>query len=140
MNRSTRWFVRASFIWLAAALLLMVVQQLPADAAAGRRWETVSWHLLTVGWITQIIIGVSIWMFPSAKGQLRRKDSPRVWFLFWMLNVGLLLRLLFEPAQPGNLTSAALALSALLQWSAALLYVLEIWPRVRGRRSKSDRG
>lgn len=94
----------------------------------------VFYHLLMVGWISQAIFGVSLWMFPRyAKERPRGYDSLS-WFAFWTINTGLLLRFFFEPyvnQQNAFLAGPVLLLSAVLQWLGALGYTLNIWHRVR---------
>lgn len=56
--------------------------------------------------------------------------------VFWLLNLGLVLRLVGEPAQvlnPSNIWGWMLATSALLQWLAGVLFVINTWGRVKER-------
>jgi hypothetical protein len=75
-------------------------------------------------------------MFPLLLPERSHGDS-RLWSAcFWLLNLGLFLRLLIEPLLAGRVGSPLgwlLLLSALLQGAAGLAFVLAIWPRVRGR-------
>jgi uncharacterized protein involved in response to NO len=88
-------------------------------------------HLLTVGWLTQLIFGVAFWLFPTRTA--RSTASPRlVWIAYGALNAGLLLRLACEPAAFSPAVRRwGLGASALLQWIASLLLVVHFWPRVR---------
>jgi hypothetical protein len=92
-------------------------------------------HLVVVGFLTQIVFGVALWMFPRAAGD-PKEPGPTGWWVFACLNIGLLLRVVAEPlgaTSPGTGVAAALVLSALLQWSAAVGFVVMAWPRVRAR-------
>jgi hypothetical protein len=58
------------------------------------------------------------------------------WASYLLLNGGLLLRVVVEPlhgSQPSGGLGWLLALSALLQWLAAVLFVILAWPRVKDR-------
>jgi hypothetical protein len=94
-------------------------------------------HLFMVGWITQLIFGVSIWMFPAPDRGGRYGHESVLWTIYWTLNLGLLLRMLGEPGkrvfQLSALFNWTLLTSALLQWTAGLLYAYHIWDRVRTR-------
>jgi hypothetical protein len=128
--RLTRWFIRAGLLYLLAALVLGVGLALdPAGLPAGLRPAT--FHLFVLGWITQLIFGVAHWMFPRASRDRPRGAEPLGWAAFALLNAGLLLRLVSEPAVawPGGW----LALSGGLQLAGALCWVLLIWPRVKER-------
>jgi hypothetical protein len=139
MPTLTRWFVKAALLYFVTALLLGLL-------LAGRSVVTlppilggmgpVYFHLLMVGWVTQLIFGVAYWMFPVlSRDRLRGNDSLG-WSSFWLLNVGLLLRLIFEPllaVRPGPATGWPLVASALFQWLAGLAFVVNTWGRVKGK-------
>ncbi len=129
MPRLTRWFVRAGLVYLVGALVLWTVVALrPGEVPAGLRPTIL--HFFMVGWITQLIFGVAFWMFPRASARRVRGDERLGWAALLLLNLGLLLRAIAEPA---GVTGLLLPLSALLQWAAGAAWVALIWPRVRGR-------
>ena len=135
-----RYFVKAAFVYFVAAFvlgaLMMLDRWLPFS-----RWLRVMYisqlHLLVVGWISQLAIGVAYWMFP----RLRKDEDPRprgsdalAWAVLVCLNLGLLLRFALEPfylmgARPG--LAALLAMAGVLQAAAAVCFGLLIWARVR---------
>lgn len=93
-------------------------------------------HLLMVGWITQLIMGVAYWMFPKQSKEQPRGSSRLGWAVFISLNVGILLRLVGEPLlfiQPGPVGGVVLTLSAVLQVIAGWLFVINTWSRVKER-------
>ena len=93
-----------------------------------------AWHLLTVGWATQLIFGVAFWMFPLVSKEQPRGDERIAWIAFAVLNAGLLLRAAGEPASaldPAAVPAPVLPLSATLQVLGVLLFVAAAWPRVR---------
>lgn len=97
------------------------------------------WHMLMVGWITQIIFGVSIWMFPGRNREEGFKAQKWGWLTFIFLNLGLLLRMVSEPmvvTSTSELWNFLLVLSALLQFSAGLTYLLEMWPRIQSKKQQ----
>ena len=68
MPRLTRWYLRTALVFFVVALSVGVllasgaVLPLPAGVAA---LGPVYFHLLMVGWVTQLIFGVVFWMFPK---------------------------------------------------------------------------
>ncbi|MBX3005521.1 MAG: hypothetical protein KF821_06800 [Anaerolineales bacterium] len=133
----TRAFIKASLLYLVLALALAVFQ-----TAQGRLGldlpglSAVYFHLFLVGWVTQMIMGVGHWFFPKYSQQLPRGRENLAWASFALLNLGLLLRAVAEPAQalqPGAVWNAALLLSALTQWLGGLLFVINAWPRIKER-------
>ncbi len=57
----------------------------------------VYYHLLLVGWVTQLILGVAIWMFPMFSQAHPRGNVKLTWATYFLLNLGLLLRVVGKP-------------------------------------------
>lgn len=135
----TRLFVKTALVYFIAALLtgLLVAARpvlgLPSIVAA---LTPVYFHLLMVGWVTQLILGVAHWMFPKFSREEPRGRDWLTWTIYGLLNAGLLLRVMAEPTRTVNDADVwgwLLALSALLQWLAAMAFVANLWPRVKER-------
>lgn len=135
MPKLSRWMIRTALGYLIVGLGLALVragQQAELLPGAPQTWWLPQLHLLTVGWLTQLIFGVAYWLFPKATGPGRTWTPRAVWAAYGLLNVGLLLRVLFEPASIGDsLRSVGLIASASVQWVAALLLTGAFWHRVR---------
>lgn len=131
----SRWLIKCGFASLALALLLELVQLRPpglwpALPAAALHLGAI--HLLTVGWLLQLITGVAFWMFPRHPTQPPRGNERLGWWALGLLNSGLVLRLAGEAWRLGfNGPSWPLVLSALLQLVALVLALALVWPRVR---------
>lgn len=135
-----RLYVRTAFVYFVAAFALDTLMMLD-------RWFNFSqWlkavyfgqvHLLTVGWITQLAIGVAYWIFP----RFLKEQHPRprgsdalTWAVFVCLNGGLILRFLLEPfdlMRPQPWLAAVITVSGVLQAAAALGFAWLIWGRIR---------
>ena len=134
----TRWYIRTSFLYLLASLLVGVAiatrSQLGLPAVFGALGP-VYFHLFLVGWITQLIFGVTFWLFPKQKDEALNWERTG-WLAWFALNSGLLLRTLAEPLtvfNPGSIWGWGLVLSAFLQWLAGMGLILIVWPRVYTR-------
>lgn len=131
----TRWYIRSALVYLTAALLLAVVLALPINLPPFIRFMNPAYfHLFLVGWVTQMIFGVIYWMFPIITRARPRGNEQLAWASYILLNVGLLLRVIGEPlvsTRPEAGLGWLLAVSALLQWLAAALFVVLAWPRVK---------
>lgn len=137
MPTLSRWFIKTGLVYFVASLLLSLLQKV---GAAGEIWSGLSaftplfYHWLMLGWITQIIIGVSWWMFPRRDREQPRGSERMGWVIYGALNGGLLLRAFSEPfvvRGTDPLLSGLALLAALAQWLAGALYVAQIWPRVK---------
>lgn len=133
----TRWYLKSALLYLAAALLLSIVLALPGDLPVFvRAMNPAFFHLFLVGWVTQMIFGVIYWMFPIITRAQPRGNVRLGWASYILLNGGLLLRVVGEPllvARPGAGLGWLLTVSALLQWAAAVIFVVLAWPRVKDR-------
>jgi hypothetical protein len=131
--------VKSGFVSLGLALLVEALLARPADvlpALPNAALQLGAIHLLTVGWLLQLISGVAFWMFPRHPTVPPRGDERLGWAALWFLNTGLGLRLLGEAWRLGwGGPSWPLIIAAILQLVAVALVVTLIWPRVRELRS-----
>ena len=144
MDRLSSWMVRISLCWLLAGFVVGAMMM--ADARLDGAWRV--WmgpthgHMLFVGWFLQFTLGIAFWLLPrtrSAERPLGYRESV-AFAAVVMLDVGLLLRLAAEPAQRaghhGNWIDALLIASGLLQLTAAVVFVVELWPRLAARQRR----
>lgn len=143
MPRITRFFIKSGIIYFLFGISLSLIAELPS-VQTGNLLLPVYWHMLVIGWITQVIMGVSLWMFPRKQRGKRKEDSIPAVASFWLLNSGLILRFCSEPFLTVFNDSAWVAsitvTSSLLQASAFVFYAVEIWPRVRTKNIKKKKG
>lgn len=137
MPRIARIFIKTGLIYLLTALLLAIAYEINSISFPGMM--PLFWHLLMVGWITQIIFGVSLWMFPGRTREEGFWVQKWAWLTYLMLNIGLILRVIAEPV----VSSSGLAvwdilifLSGILQAAAAVAYTVELWPRVQSKEQR----
>jgi hypothetical protein len=142
MYLQARFFIFTALAYLLAAFvvgaLVLINQGLALDGRIALL-QPVFYHLLMVGWATQLICGVALWMFPPHSRERPRGDERLGWCTYVTLNTGLLLRVIAEPFhtwRPALWLGWTLALAALLQVLAIWAFVLAIWPRVKGRPTK----
>jgi hypothetical protein len=137
MHTQARFFIRTALVYLVAAFSLGGLYLLNQGLEISPRINNLLYpyyHLLMVGWATQLICGVAVWMFPPLTRERPRGDERISWVAYGALNIGLLLRVFGEPLQAwyGGL-GWMLAASAVLQTLAIWAFVIAIWPRVKGK-------
>lgn len=127
MPTLTRWMIKTALVYLVLAFVVGLL-----EALGVRGIGPVYVHLFVVGWVTLLIFGVVFWMFPKFSKEQPRGSERLGWATYWLLNVGLALRVLSEPiARPGTALGWVLVISAVLQWLAAAAFVANTWQRVR---------
>ena len=123
----TRYFIKTSLVFFVAALLcgfLLALRpfiKLPNFVIG---LTPIYFHLFMVGWVTQIIIGVAYWMFPKFTKETPRGSEALAWITYALMNSGLLLRTVAEPANAVQTWVGwgwLVALSALLMLEAVEL-------------------
>lgn len=133
----SRTFIKAGMVFFALSLITGLLMEI--DIGALPALVPLFWHMLMVGWITQIIFGVSIWMFPGRNRDEGFKAQKWGWLTFFFLNTGLLLRIISEPlsgSSSSEIWKPLLVLSAILQLLAGMTYVIEMWPRIMSKKQQ----
>jgi hypothetical protein len=138
--------LRASLTWLLAGFVIgaamLTDRALPGE---WRLWLAPSHaHMLFVGWFLQFAVGVAYWLLPrrrSAERPLGYREGA-AFVAVVALNLGLVLRIIAEPAERTGHESALTLLlfiaSALLQVAAALTFVIQLWPRIGPRAIRGN--
>ena len=129
MPLPTRLFIRFALGYLLLGLLAGIA--LALDPGLRTFWPTYL-HLVTVGWLTQLIFGVAFWLFPRASREYKRGREGYIWASLVLLNIGLVLRVAAEPFDLGFTRQPLLVLSAMCHLGAALCFTANIWPRLQG--------
>jgi hypothetical protein len=141
MDRISIVMVRAALAWLVLGIvvggLMLVDRAIPGD---WRAWMSPSHgHMLFVGWFLQFALGIAYWLLPRKRNPELPLGYPEMPGLVAVatLNVGLICRVLAEPfertGRASDLTLTLLAMSAILQVVAVVIFVTQLWPRVHGR-------
>ncbi len=133
----TRWFIKTSLVYfvlaLTTGLLLAAAGVWKLSIPSGGLFPAY-FHLLAEGWITLLIMGVVFWMFPKFSRQKPRGNERVGWAAFILINAGLVLRLISEPAitlHPGAVWGWLLVVAAVLQWLGGMAFVVNSWGRVK---------
>jgi cbb3-type cytochrome oxidase subunit 1 len=132
-----RRYIKTSFVFLVAGLALggwITVQQFIVGAYPPRLFVTAHVHLLLVGFMLMIVMGVATWMFPRPARDDARYRPGLAEAVYWTMTVATVLRAGAEIA--GSFTPApalrlAIAAGGLGQLAAAALFALNMWTRVR---------
>jgi hypothetical protein len=139
MPTLSRYFIKAGMIYFVAGLLLAAVilaQPVFGLPASLNLMRPTYLHLLTVGWITQLIVGVAYWMFPKYSKDAPRRSERIGWAVFILLNVGIILRSIGEPLMvmyPSSGMGWLLVLAGVAQLLGGWGFIFNTWSRVKER-------
>jgi cbb3-type cytochrome oxidase subunit 1 len=132
-----RRYIKTSLVFLMLGLVLggfIVVAQFAVGAYPSRLLITAHVHLLLVGFMLMIVMGVATWMFPRPGKDDTRYRPGLAEAVYWILTAATCLRAAAEIAStlwPSSPLRLAIAAGGLGQLAAASLFVLNMWWRVR---------
>lgn len=117
----SRFMIKCAFAWLLIALALGVAQ----SAGMWPAGRIAIFHVLTVGWLTQLIFGVAYWLFPRWSKEAPYGPKWAGWAAFLLINGGVVVRTIGSTAAWGETAGGITQLAGILAITAV------IWPRVR---------
>jgi heme/copper-type cytochrome/quinol oxidase subunit 1 len=137
MPELVRRYIKTGFLFLVAGLLLggyVLVAEFAVGRYPPRLFITAHVHLLLVGFMLMLVMGVATWMFPRPARDDARYRPALAEAVYWVMTLGTALRAIAEVAAglvEGAPLRALIALGGSAQLVGALLFVLNMWWRVR---------
>jgi hypothetical protein len=132
-----RRYIKTSFVFLLAGLVLggyIVVAQFVLGAYPPHLFITAHVHLLLVGFMLMIVMGVATWMFPRPArddARYRPELAEAVYWLMTLTTAGRAVAELLASFSPSPALRIAIALGGVGQIAGTLLFVANMWTRVR---------
>src|SRR5512132_1941106 len=132
-----RRYIKTSFLFLVAGLVLggyILLAEFAVGRYPPRLFITAHVHLLLVGFMLMIVMGLATWMFPRPARDETRYRPELVEAVYWLMTLSTALRAVAEVLLA--MTGAPrlgwlIAAGGLGQLGAAVLFVLNMWWRVR---------
>lgn len=130
-------YVKTSLIFLLLGLGL--------GAAMSLGWSYLAWpsprflvvahvHVLLVGFVLMMIMGVATWMFPRPPRDSQSYSPELANTIYWIMTLSTALRFLAEIVlvyRPGRGLVTLATLGGLGQVLASILFIFNMWSRVR---------
>jgi cbb3-type cytochrome oxidase subunit 1 len=132
-----RRYIKTSFVFLALGLLLggwMSVSEFVLGAYPPRLYLTAHAHLLLVGFMLMMVMGVATWMFPRPARDDTRYRPGLAEAVYWVMTLSTAIRAACEilaPLSGAPVVRWIIALGGLGQLAGTALFVLNMWPRIR---------
>jgi hypothetical protein len=137
MPKIARTFIKTGLLYFLGSLQIGIA--LESGVLSFPALMPLFWHMLMVGWITQIIFGVSMWMFPGRTREEGFKPQLWGWLTYIFINTGLLFRIIAEPMlnySSLEVWNSFILVSAVLQVAGAITYITEMWPRIQSKKQR----
>jgi len=141
MFTSVRYFIKTSF----AFFILGMISGLYIYSAGLFGWPMpfnliqAHSHVLLMGGMLMMILGVAIWVFPRASKEDKRYNPDVIRVSYWIFTVATLIRFVAEVFQgfyPRGLADSIGFWGSTLQIVAAIAIIYSIWGRIRPTGSK----
>jgi cbb3-type cytochrome oxidase subunit 1 len=132
-----RRYIKTSFAFLLAGLLLggwIIVAEFVAGRYPPRLFITAHVHLLLVGFMLMMVMGVATWMFPRPAKDDTRYRPELAEAVYWVMAVSTAVRAaaeLWAGLSPAPGLRLAIAAGGLGQVAGTLLFIVNMWRRVR---------
>jgi hypothetical protein len=132
-----RRYIKTSFAFLIAGVLLgsyVSVGQYVVGTYPPRLIITAHVHVLLVGFMLMIVMGVATWMFPRPARDDARYRPELAEAVYWTMTASTCVRAgaeILGAYADSSALRAAIALGGLGQAAGVLLFVINMWTRVR---------
>lgn len=145
MTPLVRRYIKTSFVFLLWGLLLggwIIVAEFVGGHYPPRLFITAHVHLLLVGFMLMMVMGVATWMFPRPARDDTAYRPVLAEVVYWVMALATALRALAEMLEglfPSGALRLLIAVGGLGQVLGALLFVVNMWRRVRMPPAASPR-
>jgi hypothetical protein len=132
-----RRYIKTSLIFLVVGLILggyLTIAEFVIGRFPPRLLITAHVHLLLVGFMLMIVMGVATWMFPKPAADAGRYDPRLAEAVYWIVTLSTALRAVTEVTAPFVAAPAlrlVIAAAGIGQLLGAALFVVNMWSRVR---------
>jgi len=132
-----RRYIKTSFAFLLLGVLLggyIVVAEFAVGSYPSRLLITAHVHLLLVGFMLMIVMGVATWMFPRPGRDETHYRPALAEAVYWLMTLATALRAVAEIATslwPSTPLRLAIVAGGLGQLAGTALFVVNMWWRVR---------
>jgi hypothetical protein len=132
-----RRYVKTSLIFLVLGLLVggyLIMAEFAVGRYPPRLFITAHVHLLLVGFMLMIVMGVATWMFPRPARDAGHYRPGLAEAVYWVMTISTAARAVAELAAPFAAwwsLRLVIAAAGLGQLAGAILFVVNMWSRVR---------
>lgn len=141
-----RRYIKTSLVFLVLGLLLggyLIVAEFVLGRYPPRLFITAHVHLLLVGFMLMIVMGVATWMFPRAARDAGGYRPGLAEAVYWLMTLSTATRAVGELVAPFVASwhvRLVIAAAGLGQLAGAALFVVNMWSRVRMPASAAPSG
>jgi heme/copper-type cytochrome/quinol oxidase subunit 1 len=137
MFSTVRYFIKTSVIFLITGILTglyMSVSKYVFKIGYSQELISAHTHLILVGSVMMMIMGVALWFFPRADKDDKKYNPGLILASYWVMTIGTTARFIFQVTANfflSDLIQYLIAISSALQVIAMILFFYSMWGRIR---------
>ncbi|GMU95926.1 cbb3-type cytochrome c oxidase subunit I [Ignavibacterium album] len=137
MFTTVRYFIKTSVIFLIVGILTglyMSFSKYLLNIGYSQELISAHTHLILVGSVMMMIMGVALWFFPRADKEDKRYNPDLILISYWLMTIGTSLRFIFQVSANfviSEILKTLIALSSILQVVAMIFFFYSMWGRIR---------
>lgn len=137
MFTTVRYFIKTSIIFLITGILTGLYMSLSKhiyDSGVLPELITAHTHIILVGAVMMMIMGVALWFFPRAEKEDKKYNPDLILVTYWMMTISTALRFLFQIMSAfivSRYIEVSISIFSIFQVLAIILFFYSIWGRIR---------
>lgn len=137
MFSTVRYFVKTSIIFLIIGILSGLYISLAKNIFQipfGPELVSAHTHIILVGSVMMMIMGVALWFFPRAEKDDKKYNPALILFTYWMMTIATVLRFVFQFAAGFvylEWVNVMVTITSAFQVIAIILFFFSMWGRIR---------
>jgi heme/copper-type cytochrome/quinol oxidase subunit 1 len=137
MFSTVRYFIKTSIIFLALGIvsgLYMSFAQNVFGAGFGYELRSAHTHVILVGAVMMMIMGVALWFFPRAEKNDKKYKPQLILITYWLITTSTALRFVAQVTASFiflDWLKILITIFSTLQVAAILLFFYSMWGRIR---------
>ena len=140
MTKTSRYFIKTSFFCFGLGMMSGIWQygHYVYDWAAPDSLIMAHTHIILIGGVMNMIIGVATWFFPRSKKGYQFYNPQFMWSLYWVLSFATIGRFIVEILagyQPNREILIIGFWTSVLQMTVLATIFFQLWDRVRSKGS-----
>ncbi len=148
MFSTVRYFIKSSLIFLMIGLftgIYMSFSKYISFAGVSQEMISAHTHIILVGSIMMMIMGVALWFFPKAEKEDKKYNPGLILFSYYLITIATALRFIFQILTGIfflNWINYLITITSTLQIVAFILFFYSMWGRIRsvGSHLREARG
>ncbi|MBK7981854.1 MAG: cbb3-type cytochrome c oxidase subunit I [Ignavibacteriae bacterium] len=148
MFTTVRYFVKTSITFLALGILTglyMSISKNIFEIGYGSEMLSAHTHVILVGSVMMMIMGVALWFFPRAEKTDKKYNPDLILVVYWLMTISTALRYFSQVALSfyfERWLSIVITITSFLQVAAMLIFFYSIWGRIRpvGSQQREAKG